>query len=263
MGSDPSEPPDLVICDFNMPEMNGLELVQTVRRAGLKVPFGVISSAATQAVQDELFQVGTDFFLAKPFKPEDLLRILNEKLGLFKSDKGDSPAFGDPFKMMKWMMDGLCDVAQGTFGVRVEAQGELEAYNVNDILCGASISIECAKSVRWMAIFVDEKSARKLARVLLELPDEGRVGKEEIKDALNELINMVMAAVLRNGEAILKKFGQTDLNLSIGLPQFMLGQASVDYLSQAKDVRTQRFVGGELDLKLVFVLLREKVRADG
>jgi CheY-like chemotaxis protein len=61
--------PDLVMCDFNMPEMNGLEFLKTIREKGLNTRFGFITSDATVALRNEAAAAGASFILTKPFTP--------------------------------------------------------------------------------------------------------------------------------------------------------------------------------------------------
>ena len=72
------EPPDLVLADWNMPEMGGLELFRALRaeRSLAKVAFitSEVSSESRRAVIDE----GALFVLAKPFSGADLRGALAE-----------------------------------------------------------------------------------------------------------------------------------------------------------------------------------------
>jgi len=70
-----SERPDLVITDLAMPEMNGLELTQAIRRAG-QTPIIVLSVRDTDAMKIRALDEGADDYLTKPFSmPELLARV--------------------------------------------------------------------------------------------------------------------------------------------------------------------------------------------
>lgn len=59
--------PNLLIVDWNMPEMNGVQLLETVKRMGLKPVFGFITSEGTNSMQQRAQDLGARFFITKPF----------------------------------------------------------------------------------------------------------------------------------------------------------------------------------------------------
>lgn len=65
-------PADLVISDWNMPDRNGIELLEEVRRRGIAVPFGFVSSNNVKEMRDQARAAGASFFLGKPFTVETL-----------------------------------------------------------------------------------------------------------------------------------------------------------------------------------------------
>lgn len=73
-------PPDLVLCDWNMPEMNGLEFLQAVRAQGNKVPFGFVTTEGTPEMRHVAREAGAGFLIAKPFTPDDMSRALSAAL---------------------------------------------------------------------------------------------------------------------------------------------------------------------------------------
>ena len=61
-----SDPPDLVISDWHMPEMSGIELLRRLRGAGCRVPFGFITSRCTKDAHEQAKREGAMFLLSKP-----------------------------------------------------------------------------------------------------------------------------------------------------------------------------------------------------
>src|SRR5438105_1314843 len=57
-------PPDLIITDYQMPIMSGLELVRTLRAQGATMPILVLSSDTSMA--EAILAVGATAFLPKP-----------------------------------------------------------------------------------------------------------------------------------------------------------------------------------------------------
>ena len=73
---------DIVFADINMPEMNGIELVEQMSAEGMleSVPVGIVSTEGSRKRIDELRRKGVRAYLRKPFAPEDLKNIIVEIL---------------------------------------------------------------------------------------------------------------------------------------------------------------------------------------
>lgn len=71
--------PDAVVLDINLPEVSGWQLASTIRaRRTRKQPLLIgISGVFTQGGDKVLAQInGFDYYLVKPYPPEDLLKLL-------------------------------------------------------------------------------------------------------------------------------------------------------------------------------------------
>jgi two-component system, chemotaxis family, chemotaxis protein CheY len=68
--------PDLVLCDWNMPEMNGIDLLRALRAEGRQVPFGFVTSESTTDMREQAIAAGALFLVAKPFTAETLTEVL-------------------------------------------------------------------------------------------------------------------------------------------------------------------------------------------
>ena len=81
--------PDLVICDLDMPEMSGYEVLANIRRDErlTDTPF-LILSGFTAPDQVRLgMNLGADDYLLKPIKPEEFLAAVNARLNLRQSQR--------------------------------------------------------------------------------------------------------------------------------------------------------------------------------
>lgn len=71
-----AQAPDIVLSDWNMPEMNGIELLQEINAQGVQVRFGFVTSESTPEMYEQAKANGAEFMVTKPFTPESLERAL-------------------------------------------------------------------------------------------------------------------------------------------------------------------------------------------
>lgn len=68
--------PDLVLCDWNMPEMNGPTLLKTLNDEGIKVNFGFVTSESSPEFAEAAREAGALFLISKPFTPQRFKAML-------------------------------------------------------------------------------------------------------------------------------------------------------------------------------------------
>jgi len=71
-----AENPDLVFSDWNMPEMNGIDLLKKLRADGNEIKLGFITSENNPETRKEAMDAGATFLINKPFTPESFQRVL-------------------------------------------------------------------------------------------------------------------------------------------------------------------------------------------
>lgn len=76
------DPPDLVVSDVMMAEMDGYEFCRRLRatRSGQLVPFIFLSSRAELDARVQGHMMGADDYLIKPFEPKELLAKIEAQL---------------------------------------------------------------------------------------------------------------------------------------------------------------------------------------
>ncbi|MFP4383391.1 MAG: response regulator [Spirochaetia bacterium] len=77
---------DLIFMDVQMPELNGYEAVEMIRKEGYRTPVIAVTASAVQGEREKCSRAGMNDFLTKPFREKDLLSMLERWLG----DAGDS-----------------------------------------------------------------------------------------------------------------------------------------------------------------------------
>jgi two-component system, chemotaxis family, chemotaxis protein CheY len=65
-----SDAPDLVLSDWNMPEMSGIECLEALRASGSQVPFGFVTSEGSPEMRAKAANAGAIFLIAKPFNED-------------------------------------------------------------------------------------------------------------------------------------------------------------------------------------------------
>jgi CheY-like chemotaxis protein/two-component sensor histidine kinase len=72
------EKPDLILMDIRMPDMNGLDATRIIKEVNHDVPIIALSAYAFDENIREAKNAGCDGFLAKPFRVEDLIEVVNK-----------------------------------------------------------------------------------------------------------------------------------------------------------------------------------------
>jgi DNA-binding NtrC family response regulator len=67
---------DLLLSDINMPGMNGLDLLRTVKAVAPDLPFILVSGVCDLPMAHGALRAGATEYLLKPVKPADLLGIV-------------------------------------------------------------------------------------------------------------------------------------------------------------------------------------------
>lgn len=85
---------DLILTDWNMPGMDGISLIQEVRRhpKGSRLPIIVVSSEGEDARIAQAFQVGASSYITKPFKKEVLQRKIQAVRAIAEIDQRQTHA---------------------------------------------------------------------------------------------------------------------------------------------------------------------------
>ena len=74
---------DLIMTDYNMPEMNGLSFLKKIKTEALfkEIPVIVISTEGNDSKIKEFMDTGASGYIAKPFTPETLRDLIVNIIG--------------------------------------------------------------------------------------------------------------------------------------------------------------------------------------
>ncbi len=76
---------DLVLVDWNMPNMDGLTLVKQIRLTNKTIPLMMVTTEAEKTRMLDAIKAGVNNYLVKPFTPEDLAKRVLETLQQLKA----------------------------------------------------------------------------------------------------------------------------------------------------------------------------------
>ena len=71
---------DLVISDIQMPQMDGIALVEEIRNRNNDVPVIVISAFGTNFQANKALEAGANMVIEKPFEQEQLITIIEQQM---------------------------------------------------------------------------------------------------------------------------------------------------------------------------------------
>jgi two-component system, OmpR family, KDP operon response regulator KdpE len=87
------EKPDLIILDLGLPDMQGLELLRTMRTRDEGVPIVVLSSRSDESAKVQALDIGADDYVTKPFGMDELLARIRAALRHQLQVQGERPIF--------------------------------------------------------------------------------------------------------------------------------------------------------------------------
>jgi two-component system, chemotaxis family, chemotaxis protein CheY len=72
-----ADTPDLILSDWNMPEMTGIDLLKSLRARGIGTPFCFVTSEGSQEMRDQAAAAGAMGLIAKPFTADSFSDALS------------------------------------------------------------------------------------------------------------------------------------------------------------------------------------------
>jgi len=74
--------PDLIMCDFVLPRINGLDFLQNLRTSGAfkSIPLIICTCHLDEQLEEKCLKAGANAFLKKPFDPPELVQTINSAI---------------------------------------------------------------------------------------------------------------------------------------------------------------------------------------
>ncbi len=76
-------PPNLILLDIMMPQMDGMETLAELKRddALKAIPVIMLTAVADPEKKEKVLSIGADDYISKPFSPSNLIERINKVLG--------------------------------------------------------------------------------------------------------------------------------------------------------------------------------------
>ena len=94
------EPVDVIICDVMMPQMDGFQLHEMVRKKQelSHIPFVFLTALGNDEAKARGYELGADGYLVKPFQPQGLLSIVRGKILRSRSIRSSNKGQYDKYR---------------------------------------------------------------------------------------------------------------------------------------------------------------------
>ena len=203
--------PDLVLLDYQMPDMNGVEVLRAIRQNDSDLPVVIITAHGSIERAVEAIKAGADDFVTKPFDPDHLALVIKKALAqarlrsdleFFAQEFGGSNRLipGKSPAMLQVMLEAKKAAASKSTVLLLGESGtgkELFARAIHDWSerrLKPFVAINCAglgKELLESELFGHEKGAftgaHQLKKGKLELAQGGTAFLDEIGDLALEL----------------------------------------------------------------------------
>jgi signal transduction histidine kinase len=208
-----TQPPDLVLADVMMPQLDGFGLLEALRAdpRTARVPVVLLSARAGEEARVEGLAAGADDYLVKPFSARELLARVDSHLALARLRRRGEAALRESEARYRALAERLQDADR-----RKDEFLAMLAHELRNPLAVMSAGARVLKSARIddptarRAQEVMERQARHMERLIDDLLDVSRVtrGKVSLKRELVPLSKIVDAAVESLG-GLIEARGQT------------------------------------------------------
>jgi len=72
----------IMLCDLNMPRMDGITFIKEYRKSGKETPIIIITTQEEAENRKKGFASGANLYITKPVKPDDLIMNMKMLLGI-------------------------------------------------------------------------------------------------------------------------------------------------------------------------------------
>lgn len=144
--------PDIVLIDYHMPRINGVEGVRQLRRLSQTVPIIVFTIDESQEVADAFLEAGANDFALKPIKAPDIISRIKLHLQILKGTQKETASTAAFVK----------GVNQSTLDLVIEfLKGNKEHLTANEIADGTGLAYQTV--YRYLQHLISEEKVEMLS----------------------------------------------------------------------------------------------------
>lgn len=147
---------DVVISDYEMPDMDGIELLKVVRSRWKNIPFIIFTGRGREDVVIRAYEHGADFYIQKGGEPKaqfvELIHKIREAVNRREMDaalRASEERFAKAFSLSP-VATSLCTFPEGRFLDINQAFTDITGYSRSEVLgkTGADLGLEANPEIR-------------------------------------------------------------------------------------------------------------------
>lgn len=146
---------DIIISDYQMPRMDGIEFLRSVGGSGNKIPFILFTGRGREEIVIQALNEGADFYLQKGGEPESLLAELSHKIKIAVQKREAEIALKTSEEQYRVLIEHIQDgvfVSQDSILIFCnEALASMVGYTSKDII-GTDVALLIAEEERDLVI---------------------------------------------------------------------------------------------------------------
>lgn len=128
---------DVIVSDYQMPEMNGIQFLKHLRQSGNLIPFIIFTGKGREDAVIQAYNAGADFYLAKGGDPRAMFLDLTHKIGQVVTRRRAEKALRESEeryrKVMEQSHDAIFIVSGSKFTFVNDRVSELSGYSKEEL----------------------------------------------------------------------------------------------------------------------------------
>lgn len=211
--------PDLILMDFEMPKMTGVEVLRELRKVNRDVPVILMTSHGSEEVAVEVFRLGVRDYIIKPFNPADMLAAIDRALAVTRLQREKEALTAQVMQTNQQLtqrvyeLNALYEVGKSITAL-IQPNELLE--RVVDAVLSVTRSDECA------LVLVDSKTGKVQGHLKKSF---GREHARPVTGMLPDISHLAPPGTDNNGAK--NKIAATVLSVPLQVGQSVLGTLSI------------------------------------